>query len=614
MLKLLLQGTALNLPPDFQLNLIYENPLFLNDRIPAVHSLTFTLPPTPHNLALLGNPDRIASTRSFREYEGLEVLFGPVKFLQGILIVTKFDKDIKLFFRGSTYPDEIQAQLNETTMERYDFGEGLFSSLDFSDPDNFGYKYTQLMLDSLDSTENFATGPVRVKDEEWPDIEPDEYPTDSGILATNTMYLNYFNAYDENFLISGVSEDYHGVIFPSPFVSYIVDLIFGDRLLSNPFHTGDFSKLVFCNFFHSEYGRQLLFTTDWFIPNNGILLDPDPTIPFTERFFDLNSFSSSMPVNDMLKEILKIVGGTLYTRGNDFEILFNNDVITATEQVNWTDKLLGKLAHWKEDAKTYLYGYAGIDDNPDISELTDSETIDDLQALTPAEDVTTTRYITTTNQVIAVRLRDKADPGDADRYSYEVVSGGYGGRQSGDNGYSVVSDIIPLDVNIHDYWWEDTGSPITFGQWYVPEWSGDRMQIQDRPFIMLFHGLQDTLSDKDGSPGTLDKYPCLSGHNIDAYGNKLSDFSLQWEGEEGLLETFHKEFKEWIEEDKIYAEGDFLLSVTDLKNLDMSIKRHVKSKNFFIEKLEVTISSNKINPARANLIEAPYNTPDSGSA
>src|SRR5690606_705843 len=75
MLKITLNGTPLNIPPDLQLNLIFENPLLFNDRIPSSHSLSFDLPATAHNLRIFGNPNRLNSAVVFREYNGLDIFF-----------------------------------------------------------------------------------------------------------------------------------------------------------------------------------------------------------------------------------------------------------------------------------------------------------------------------------------------------------------------------------------------------------------------------------------------------------------------------------------------------------------------------------------------------------
>ena len=49
----------LDLYPNTELNIVWENPLFLTDRIPAAFSLSFDLPATPNNLKVFNYPNRV---------------------------------------------------------------------------------------------------------------------------------------------------------------------------------------------------------------------------------------------------------------------------------------------------------------------------------------------------------------------------------------------------------------------------------------------------------------------------------------------------------------------------------------------------------------------------
>ena len=595
MLKILLNGNALILPDDIQINLVYENPLFLVDRIPAAHTLSFNLPAVHSNLAQLGHPERLASNMKFLEYENCQIYFGPRLILSGVLVVKKFNKDIQVFVRESAYPDNVKLPMYEMELDRYDFGTGDRFAPDFDTDPDFAYNYRELIESSVSGSEEFVAAPVRILDTDGPFLEDqNEIPASSGYYASSIQYLNFWNANAGDYILPTASTK-HCVIFPFPFLHYVVDQMFGDTLKSNPFSTGELAKLVLCNFFHPQYNSEL------FTEYHGILLDSDDTVDDVENYFELSSFSPSMKSNEMFKQVLKMICATLFIRGGKFEILFNQNIIDDDEQVNWTNKLIGDLEINQVPGKNYRYGYAQYNDHYPTINLEQVADIDELHDQTVAQDEEKDFYVTGSNQVITMKMRTKAMPTDPDRFDYLVKSSGYAGNEAADNTYQVVSDIAPLNMSIHDYWWENAKAPtLDFEQWYVSEWKGDRLVRHDRPAIMLFHGLQSTLYDNIPP----EQYPFISGHNINPFGAKIGDLSLQWEGDDGLLETYHKPFLAWVEKDKVGIRNSFLLTADDLRSLDLTKKHYVRCKNFYIERLEVTIHFDHISPASVTMVEA----------
>ena len=60
----------------------------------------------------------------------------------------------------------------------------------------------------------------------------------------------------------------------------------------------------------------------------------------------------------------------------------------------------------------------------------------------------------------------------------------------------------------------------------------------------------------------------------------------------------------WLAKDKKRLDGTFLLTASDISTLDLSKKKHVDGVNYFIEKIEVELTNERIIPARVSLIEA----------
>ncbi|MEQ8548752.1 MAG: hypothetical protein RIC03_12620 [Cyclobacteriaceae bacterium] len=601
MLKIAIDGNSFDLYPDMSLNLIYENPLFVTDRIPTAHSLFSTLPPTRHNLKLLGYPNRLNIKTKVREYANLRVLFGPHTFLKGVLLVTEFDKDIKFYIRGAIFSDEIRGSISSADLDQENFGDvGSRFTPNYYLNGDMGYEYREFIEGTLTGPDDVRVAPIRIKEVMFPGGSP--APTLNGWFATTVMYFSYFNPNREEFMLGYPSFQAHTVCFPLLTLKYLVSEIFGSSLVNNPFAVGELADLVLTSTFHPKFSSVVLSAY------RGMLLDS--TEIDNNQFLELESFSSAMAFNEMLKQVMKLFCMTLFVKGNSFEFKYNKDILADTSKSNWSDKLIGELAHWLEPGLNYAYGYSDCTCKEKPAGIIEVNNIEDLALQTVTDDNEKEIYVTNTNQLFNLKNRfDDETGGVSPEYEFEteVLDPGYGSApNTPKSGFNLISTVTPLPINIHPYWWENTGSPISFGRWYVPEWSGDRLLRPEIPNILIFRGLRDTLTNKAGSdPAVKDKYPYLSAHNVDAYGQRLGDLSLHWEGADGLKTNYHTEFQSWIEADKVKARGIFRLSALDLKNLDMSERKHVDGMDFIPEKVEVSFKVNKIEPARVTLVEAP---------
>ncbi len=135
--------------------------------------------------------------------------------------------------------------------------------------------------------------------------------------------------------------------------------------------------------------------------------------------------------------------------------------------------------------------------------------------------------------------------------------------------YEVASDVSPLDMNIHKYWWkhEQPNDIIPMKHWFVPEME---MKTADTsPSIMFYGGMAYNLE-------RTEQYPSLMAHHTDHFGVRRLNTSLHPEGTDGLIEKYHGKYKEWIEKDKINAQGSFKLTPLEVKNLDIRDKFHIK--------------------------------------
>lgn len=96
-------------------------------------------------------------------------------------------------------------------------------------------------------------------------------------------------------------------------------------------------------------------------------------------------------------------------------------------------------------------------------------------------------------------------------------------------------------------------------------------------------------------------YPLASSSNLDANGNSTGNYSLAWDGDEGLYNVFWKDYIEFYRNAKkvIYYK---LMTASDFFNLDFSRKYYIHGTIYLIKEIETTITNNEIKPAKITLM------------
>lgn len=134
----------------------------------------------------------------------------------------------------------------------------------------------------------------------------------------------------------------------------------------------------------------------------------------------------------------------------------------------------------------------------------------------------------------------------------------------------------------------DTASPMT-----------RKLLSQDNPDfafrIFFFHGLQQK---KD----SLEVYPYASADNLNPKGEQIAEFSLRLE-ENGIIEQFYAEYINFMTFSNLY-EFEINFSIKDLINLKPYDVIRIRETNFYIEAIDVTLSSKGISPAKVLLRKA----------
>tara|TARA_R110002020_G_scaffold475112_1_gene708647 strand:+ start:31983 stop:34184 length:2202 start_codon:yes stop_codon:yes gene_type:complete len=613
------KATQVDLPSDFNCELVIENPLFIQDRIPVAYTTSAAFPLTPSNKRLMDEPDRVNKIKGDRvwEYDGAIMGYGARVLYYGMLQIMEIGGQLKWNFQASDELSTIKKNMNDLDWGTINFGSGDYSMR--TDPD-FGLvppfyigdipmiTYKNHWASARDNGLLYTNGPIKTSDTGFPTKFDEDL-----LVYVNALYgqNQWFNPWaNTSGFISGVIynpltttiERYaHSPMYPQLRAYQVLKKLLNLADVDNPFYSEELYRVVLTSHFHPNLRDDLV--QKW----SGIILDndyPSNLTPAENLILDIASYQPAMPANDILKALLNITCGTLFRYQENgqgvFRIKLNKDIINDPTFQDWDSLLGSKLILTREQAQDYIYGYDDFRESaPAIDPefvLTDVASI--IDAPVNVETGEQVYYIQTTGQLILKRLAAKVEDTDPDEFVFEVKNSGMGFSESED-GYQITSVLSPMKMRPElgvDSFFNQQSKPAR--RLYLPIYEGEK-SVKYKPHLMMYYG---NITNQLNPPFLA---PYLSYHNYDAGGNRLGELSLQWEGQDGLLNTYHKYFKEWMESDRLGAYGDFIFSPYFLKDVDLAKKILVRSKLWWIKKIIVPFSKKKIEPAKVDLVEAP---------
>lgn len=638
MLEIFIANQRVDLPADIQIALTIENPMMLQDRVPTPYSLTFDLPPTARNLKIFNFPNRIASHKSSVVItRGCKIIFQSITIANGVVSVNSYEQSIKAVFKGADLTETMRSQIYEMPMYTQVFPTSNWAAWDFDNPSNYAGRYRQMAIDAAKGLNpRMVVAPIKTHTENTP-LQFTYERQSRGELVTasrypqrmmDTEYINYYNPETEEFALRSDTpavrgEPFaiiHAPIFPFVRVNYILSSIFGAALDNNVFATTELEDLVVpSTFFHNWKSNAsdrvqfngpggMMFRNKPPFGSNPILPPGYPTDPF----FRLNDFLPAYPGPDLLKELLKLFCASMVIKNGRFDLRLNKEIISEPVAHNWDSKLIGLPTITTEKKRVYKYGYEGEDqyipddDVVSVFSIRAMITDADTESLDPGEQMTKVYNISPIGAyyecIIDQTEDENGDP--SDKYiSFKLIDGGYGKtNDTSQETFDAVASLKPLPLEPKQYWVSAENDKDTHPDlywWTVPYFDGDRTSRPEQAFIMFHRGMVDT-------PNFFvdHKYPLLSPYHLSPDNNVVGNLSLRWDGPEGLLANFHAGFKNWIERDRAKVSGSFLLSPIDLHNLDITSKVHLRGRNFYIERIQVNIRHNRVDPAQIDLVEA----------
>lgn len=647
MLEIKLETGTLDLPTDIQINLVIENPLLNFDKIPVPFTLPFEIPGTSNNLSKTNYPNRATS---FKKVDlAATIVYDGIIFLKGLISVLGYNnKRIKLSFKGVDIFDALLQKMFTANLPEYNIGAVTYSQstrptrpgtppgnilytpiLDRNTTGNIANTYWKLFTDAAKGVGNypFYCAPVRVVGTNWqfytqhiyraspPPIVDVNIEANLPATSADEMYLNFYNVEDANFnltrnyrynrpgrtnpdtyVLSSIKANTR--CLPFPYIYKLMDVFFSGTLINNPFSDdAELRKLCLITSYHTNWRS----VAGGYVEDEklqGMLFSKYFTAPSAENYFiKLAEYLPDIAMNDLLKELMKMFCMSVFPVFGKYKLVKNEDIMKDTSSENWQSKLIGEASTELVSSRQYKYGYEDIDDE-------DTETINDPFTLSTITEMVNFELTANDEYVGYFKISSTGEVYKKELVDSDVVftrlNSGYGkAKETTGETFDAVSSLTPLPMGVNPYWYN---TPSTMGMpsksyWYCPEFSGLRTERPVTTHIMFDRGIVPT-------PSGSHSYPFLASGVVGPSGQVLGDKSLAWEGQKGLLNTFHKEYQTWIEKEKIKLSGTFRLSALDIKQLDLGKKKHVDGKKFYLEKLQVTLTKNQIKPAVVDFIEA----------
>ncbi len=648
MLEIIIEKTySLQLPDDFRMPMVDENPLFLNDRIPTPHSITFEVPKTPDNITFFKNPNRVSGHGIFEKYHADIIHFG-ANIMQGELLLITVDETISLQFINAFMPDNAKKKMTQLDWGELDHGQmdKDFETVDYSQSKYDAYK--QAIFGSVFDPDEYVTAPVRLADVQW-----DGHKATDGLKNALSMYLNYFNPFAPNWNINpyetpvawGVAQRYianfystNACIFPIipfPYIHVLIDKFFGDRIVSNPFNEDDdLKRLVMVCFNHKHLDIDNYFNVD--VESDETTVGPitvtldtfnytvmplvdDYTViddSYIENKVQLKNFMQDYPFNEFLKNLLSLFGLSCYI-GREIEFVYNNDLLLTDDVFDLTPYISGDPVIRSEEAKQYVLSYGERVEKKSHNAFPFAGqgnlwSLIAIHLLTIRQGV---KYNLTYYKNFVLELSRIAvgiPPEGQDQkflIQSKIDTPALSIEPPPDDDELEIHEVIistkPLEMNIEHVWEKHADlqqEHIPTEHWIVPVMS--KNDLSSPPHIMLDNGLQPVTS--YWLEYETKYYRHLSNHNLSTTGEQNGNLSLLINDtdENGVFLKYHKRMADWYAMKRLSVTATATLTPMQLRNISNKQKIHVNGNNFYILKREYTLSNDRFMQVTFHLIEA----------
>lgn len=559
-------GQLFELKPGTNLTFELQNLVFTNadsSKLPGSFAFPFTLPLTYKNRQMLGFPDRIDRAAALLTKIDIQVLADDgVEIFPGILTVREVSSGTGGEIRVDIVVNPLSA-IKQTPLNELDLG----GDRDFAND-------AAVLADAKDTT----TSPLDYDYIYFP-IWNREYLESDYNGVQKSWFQNFFNVTTQEFSV----DDDHPALMPFIRLDYLLERIFlnVDYTFENAFQvTDELRKIV-------VYNNRSLWT------DTGL-----------ENTINLQNHVSKTTASAFVRKIMgAFCLGLFYnTWSRKLKLVPMRDVISRSYKYDWTDKAIvpytiatnveqPEIICWKEDELDTTWEHYRKYPKPET--FIDSLTWATFSAGALGKFYIIDRHayyekfsarVKFLHQTLGCAPLETGDP------IFEAESPALWDAFRYGEGHGAITDAN-YDLIPH------CRIPGTVSYMEVPDGGGDPESVsQDNECpdrITIYRGIAPNFDSDD--------YPLASGLPWDGEGSLLGEYSLRWDGQYGMYESW------WIGWHTMLKQGKrvsmrLALTIPDIINFNFEDKIRIGNMDFFVEKLRITFTDSGLAPVDATLI------------
>jgi hypothetical protein len=574
MIKITINGSAIELLPDTSITLHFQSPIFFDE---GTYSLTIRIANSINNRRILNYPSSIGNISNQPLSYPCEIQANSFR-LKGLLIITSIAAD-----KISAYYTDSIGQFNYMATDKYltdiidadapvrssvyDYFAYLFDSINYSYPDRRFVIFPHSNLALFDKTKMETSwrgmgGEIN----EWDPIANEFKP-----------YINEYN-------------------IPHFYLCHI---------LSRMFSTFGFN--LNHNFFYNNAElRQLVIMSDFFKEQNKIIINDHKADDHTVNpAWFLPKYPIKSFINDLRMAFFCEV--FINSRSQQVDIKSLKEILTSVDYIDISDKAdKNFVIEFEEEKNGYDIGF----DTDDLDNLMNG--IIDLDKFGRGDDVATRADLPEytgvdvyahENEIRLVRDENKFFCWCNDLsygFRWLFITENYNHKLSGSSDitrkssavYPIMierlNQLIPtMEVQAFDL--DDHPLKDQGGSYYdiLPDFIAN-----NKPRLVFWHGIVQMYPAYPGATFA----PFASGNNyykdaFDVY-RKITGktIALIMDGEEGLFNTFGQEYINWWFNQKKDTKWKINWTTIDLHSLDFSAKYRINNQNYLVKSIEATIN------------------------
>jgi hypothetical protein len=558
-------GELFDLKPGSNLSFELQNLLFSNSdasRLPGSFSFPFSLPNTPDNRAKFGFSDRIDRATALLTRLNIQVLADGKELFPGVLTIREVSSGVGGEIRVDIVINPL-SNVKQTPLNELDLGG-----------DRSFANAAAVLADAKATT----TAPLDYDYIYFPIWNRDFLEAGSTGLDSH-LFQNFYNVTTQAFSV----DDDHPILMPFVRLEYVLDRIFQDQdyTFINDWQITDELKSIVL------YNNRSLWTDE------GL-----------ETTINLQNHVSQTASSALIRKIMgSFCLGLFYnTWSRTLRLIPVRDLLGRAPKHDWTEKQLvphtiatnvaqPEIICWQEDESDGAWEWYRKYPKPEnvAGEVTWAEMVSG-----PVGNYFITDrhayYAKAPSRILFLHQTLGCAPKEEGKPKFEAQCPALWDAFRYGEGQSAIAnakyDLIP-----------HCRIAGTVSYMAVPPGGGDpepvsqENDIPDR--ITIYRGIGPNFEDDD--------YPLASGIRFDGKGNEVGDYSLRWDGPNGMYESW------WVGWHTMLKQGKKVtmrlnLSLTDLINFNFEDKVRIGNIDFLVEKLRVNFNDQCLNPVEATLI------------